>query len=106
MYLKLLKLLIATSKRALYMFLVQVIAMQLLLAESSNSQKLESVKVTIKMEQATLEEVFQKLEAGTEFTFGYNKKTLAKGNKLTLNYREESLNKILENTKRSNWGKK
>lgn len=97
MYLKLLKLLIATSKRALYMFLVQVIAMQLLLAESSNSQKLESVKVTIKMEQATLEEVFQKLEAGTEFTFGYNKKTLAKGNKLTLNYREESLNKILEN---------
>jgi hypothetical protein len=58
MYLKLLKTLIKTSKQALCLLLVQVVALQVLLAEASNGQRLENVKVTIKVNQASLEEIF------------------------------------------------
>ncbi|MEQ6120855.1 SusC/RagA family TonB-linked outer membrane protein [Reichenbachiella sp. MALMAid0571] len=86
-----------TSKRAFYMFLVQVIAMQLLLAENSNSQRLENIKVTINVERATLEEIFEKLEEKTEFIFGYNKQIISKNEKLSFDYKKEGLNKILKN---------
>lgn len=77
------------------MFLVQVIAMQLLLAETSNSQRLENVKVTIKVEEASLAEVFEKLEEATEFIFGYNKRTISKNDRLSMDFSKESLDKIL-----------
>jgi len=79
------------------MFLVQVVAMQLLVAENSNSQRLENVKVTINVEKATLEEIFEKLEERTEFIFGYNKQILSKNEKLSFDYKKEGLNKILKN---------
>ncbi|MFT6783816.1 MAG: TonB-linked SusC/RagA family outer membrane protein [Saprospiraceae bacterium] len=96
MYLKLLKTLIRTSKQALCLLLVQVVALQVLLAEASNGQRLENVKVTIKVTQASLEEIFEELESETEFTFGYNKNVISGDEKLSMNYKKESLNKVLE----------
>lgn len=96
MYLKLLKTLIKTSKTALCLLLVQVVALQVLLAEASNGQRLENVKVTIKVNQASLEEIFEELESETEFIFGYNKNVISSDEKLSMDYKKESLNKVLE----------
>lgn len=57
MEINLLKLLIMASKRLLYAFLVQVIAMQFIMATPSKSQNLEDVGLSISVQSKTFEEV-------------------------------------------------
>ena len=83
------------SKQAFYIFIIQVLAMNFLLARNAPGQSLDKIKVTIQVKDATLAQIFNKLESLTAFTFGYNEKVMADNQKLSLNYKEASLLEVL-----------
>jgi TonB-linked SusC/RagA family outer membrane protein len=91
-----LKLLIMASKRLLYAFLVQVIAMQFLLATPSNSQNLEDVSLSISVQSNTLEEVLELIQEKTLFNFTYNQKVVRDNNQLTFSFPESDLKEVLQ----------
>ncbi len=61
------------SKQFLYIFFIQVLAMQLVSA-TSHGQKLTDVHIEINVELNTLKEVFDFIESETDFVFGYSGK--------------------------------
>ncbi len=83
------------SKTAFYFFLVQVIALQLTLANDSKGQELAEVKLSLDIINAQPEQVFQKLEALTPFTFDYNRNILPRQVRLTYHKAETNLKDIL-----------
>lgn len=97
MDLNLLKLLMFASKQMFYVFIIQLFAMNFLVASNSNGQRLDKVFVTIQVENATLEEVFSELEDRTGFAFGYHGGVLSDKQKLSLDYEKASLLEVLNN---------
>ena len=95
MKLSLLNLLMIVSRKLLHVFLVQVIAIHLLMAETSNGQKLEDVKIDFVIKDAQLKKIFHELEQKTQFYFGYNKKVLSSKIKLSFNEKKISVRDIL-----------
>ncbi|MEQ6120837.1 TonB-dependent receptor [Reichenbachiella sp. MALMAid0571] len=91
----LINLLMFASKKACQIFLIQVIATQLLLAGESNSQNLADVRLNFEIEEAKLEETFSKLESATQFKFGYNKAVLNSKIRFSMNEKNVSVEKIL-----------
>lgn len=91
----LLNILVFASKKVFQIFLIQVFAMQLLLANSSTSQQLKDVKVKIELKNLGLQEVFQSLEENTDFKFGYDKKIILSDLKFNFTENEISLEDIL-----------
>ncbi|MEM7109611.1 MAG: carboxypeptidase-like regulatory domain-containing protein, partial [Bacteroidota bacterium] len=91
----LLNLLMFASKKTIHIFLVQVVAMHLLMANTSNSQSLKEVKIDIQVENASLEEVFQNIEDQTNFTFGYSKNVVNKNIRFTYDLQDETLESFL-----------
>ena len=86
-------------KQIFYVFIIQVLAVNFLLANttSNHHQDLKKVMVTIYVENGTLREVFNKLEKNTNFTFGYNEGIILDKQRISLNYKKASLLKILNN---------
>ena len=95
MDLNLLKLLMFASKQMLYIFIIQVLAINFLSANTSNGQRLDKVIVSIQIENATLEEIFTKLEGHTNFTFAYHEGVISDNQRLSLSYNKVSLLQIL-----------
>ena len=95
MDLNLLKLLMFASKQMLYIFIIQVLAINFLSANTSNGQRLAKVIVSIQIENATLEEIFTKLEGHTNFTFAYHEAVISDNQRLSLSYNKVSLLQIL-----------
>ncbi|MEQ6122506.1 SusC/RagA family TonB-linked outer membrane protein [Reichenbachiella sp. MALMAid0571] len=95
MYLKLLKVLMFASKQLFYVFLVQVVAMQLLLATNSNSQKLEEIFVDLAVENVSLQQLLDQISQKTNFTIGYETNLVNKDEKYTFVSKGENFELLL-----------
>ena len=83
------------SKHTFRFFIIQVIAMTFVMANTSEGQTLKDTKVTLKVSDASLMKIFEVIEGQTLFTFGYNGKVINNKQKLSLEYQEESLLDVL-----------
>ena len=96
MKLLLLKLLMFASKQALYAFIIQLLAIQLLMAEVSHSQKLKEIPVRIELNNLTLKDAFEVIESETGFTFSYDSRITKSDKKLRLEENADNLHELLE----------
>ena len=83
------------SKHTFRIFLIQLLALNFLVAGSTNGQSLEEIYVDIDVKNNTLVEIFNKIESQTNFTFGYNDLVLDNSQKLSLTFKNESLMNVL-----------
>ena len=96
MKLLLLKLLMFASKQAFYVFMIHVLAIQLLMADVSHSQKLKEIPVRVELNNVTLKEAFEIIESETGFTFSYNSKITKSNQRFTLEEHPGNLYGLLE----------
>mgnify|MGYP002402719246 CR=1 FL=1 len=82
------------SRQTFYVFLLQVAAMQFLLANTSSSQSLKEAKIGIHVENATITRVFEVIESQTPFAFTYRKNTLG-DYRFTFHHDEISVEEVL-----------
>ena len=87
------------SKQTFYVFLLQVAAMQLLLANTSSSQSLKEAKIGIHVDAASLTKVFDVIESQTSFAFTYRKNTLGE-HRFTFHHDEVSVEQVLDEISR------
>ena len=82
---ELLKLLMFASKQAFYVFLIQLITLQLLLAKPSTSQDLlRETTLSIELNQQSLVVAFKLLEERTAFRFTYGKDVIKDQSTITV----------------------
>ncbi len=91
----LLKLLMFASKQVIYVFLMQVIALQFLIAEPSSSQSLEEVGITLHLTDISIEEAFNEIEQHTDFNFTYGQR-IKNRDVIDLNVSNGNLREVLE----------
>ncbi|MDN5211766.1 TonB-dependent receptor [Fulvivirgaceae bacterium BMA12] len=96
MKLLLLKLLMFASKQAFYVFVIQLLAIQFLMAEVSHSQKLREIPIQIKLDNVTLKEAFKIIESETDFTFSYDSRITKLNQRFTLREHPDNLHELLE----------
>lgn len=96
MKINLLKLLIMASKRLLFAFFVQIVAMQFILATPSNSQSLEHVKISIHVESKSLTEVLDEIQDKTSFRFAYNQTLVDSNRTFSFMFPNSNLRAVLE----------
>lgn len=87
------------SKQTLYVFMLQVAAMQLLLANTSSSQSLKETKIGIHVRNVELVKVFGVIESQTPFAFTYRKSTLG-ADRYTFDHDEISVEQVLNEISR------
>ena len=91
----LLKLLMLISKHTFRIFLVQLFALNFLVAGSINGQSLEEVYIDIDVRNESLVEIFNEIESQTNFIFGYNDLVLSDSRRISLKFKHESLRTVL-----------
>ncbi|MBT28020.1 MAG: SusC/RagA family TonB-linked outer membrane protein [Thalassobius sp.] len=96
MKLDLLKLLMFASKQAIYVFIVQLVAMQFLLAEPSVSQSLTEVDITLDLKNTSIEDVFSEIEKHTDFNFTYGNKVKTEKVFIDLDIKNGTLHEVLQ----------
>ena len=85
------------SKFTLYVILIKIVSIQLLLATVSDAQNIRKVKLSIEVQNASIEEVLEKIKSVTQFTFAYKDKIIKeKPERFTFQYEDEVLASILE----------
>ena len=84
-----------TSKKTCQVFLIQLIATQLLFAGESISQNLADVKLNFEIKDAKLKEAFSTLEKSTQFKFGFDKKILDSKARFSISEQNISVEDIL-----------
>ncbi len=92
----LLKLLMFASKQTIYVFFIQVIAMQFLFAEPSNSQNLREVGITLHLKNTSLEHAFGEIEKSTDFNFTYGRHIQTGKELIDLEVKNGNLREVLE----------
>jgi TonB-linked SusC/RagA family outer membrane protein len=92
----LLRLFMTISQYGLRLFIVQVICMNFVMAETSHSQDLDEIKVSLSVDRASISQVLQEIENKTDFVFAYTKSVLNSDTHFTLAYNDMSLRTILE----------
>lgn len=93
----LLKQLMFRSKQAIYVFIIQCLAMQLLWAESGNGQDLlKDTDITLQLEMVTLEGAFQRIEQVTSFNFSFGQRVLQDKSLISIKFRKADLRQVLE----------
>jgi TonB-linked SusC/RagA family outer membrane protein len=95
MQLSLLNLLMLVSKRTLQIFIIQLLAMQLVAASESKGQLLEEVRLNIQVDDARLEQLFKEIEKQTDFMFGYDKKILKGPERFTFRSSNQDMKSLL-----------
>ena len=94
---ELLNALMFASKQAFRIFLIQVLALQFLFANTSTSQKLlKETTISIQGSAMSLEQVFEMIESQTDFTFTYGSQVLSDKTLLSLRVEDASLQEVLE----------
>ena len=84
------------SKYALYGIFLQSLLCSMLLAENSAAQKsIEEIYLQVSVKDATIEDVFKKIEQHTDFEFVYKENVLGIDDKFTVNFTERSLGDVL-----------
>lgn len=96
MKIKLLKQLMFISKQMFYIFLVQLMTLQLVNANQVKSQSIEQVRISIDMRKAGLAKIFSEIEAKTDFVFIYDAGILGSQKRSSLNFKNEAVIEILE----------
>ncbi len=87
---ELIRLLMFASKQAFYIFLVQLIGLQLLVAEPLSSQSLlRDTEISLLVENATMQEVFEAIEGKTTYTFAFGNAVIKDKQTFDLNVRED-----------------
>lgn len=84
------------TKRALYAMFLQCILYNLAFANDLKGQNIDNVRISLKIQDAALEEIFDSIEDQTDFTFAFNKSILLTKKKHSLSYEQENLSHILE----------
>lgn len=92
----LLKLLMFASKQAIYVFFIQVIAMQFLIAEPSRSQNLREIGITLHLKNTSLENALSEIEKSTDFNFTYGHHVKTKKGLINLEIENGNLREVLE----------
>lgn len=97
MRLKVLRQIMTMSKFAFYALLLQCMFAGLLLADDvrSQSSSIEEIYVSVKLEEATLKDVFTDLEKQTYFSFSYNQGIIDLNEKVTTVVVDKSLGDVL-----------
>lgn len=85
-----------TLRLLLAAVLLQVFAIQFLQAHASDAQSIYAINITLHEKTMTIEEVFQRIESKTEFTFSYNSQDIDVKKRVTLIPREQNLGKLIE----------
>jgi len=93
---KLRKLIMFASRQALYIFIIQVLCIQFVLADEANSQSIRKVKISLTVKDASLQEIFDEIEKKTKFVFVYDGTVLKAKDKLSFDYERTILASILE----------
>ncbi len=92
----LLKLLMKLSKHSLYIFVLQILQLQFVLAHETAGQYLEEVKVSVSIRNASLEEVLSLIEDQTDFVFSAYGKTIKSKSTIDLDLEQSNLKFVLE----------
>ncbi len=92
----LLKLLMNVSKHSLYIFILQILQLQFVLAHETAGQYLKDVKVSVSVHNASLEDVLHLVEDQTDFVFTAFGKTISSESTIDLDEGDTNLQYILE----------
>ncbi|MEQ9289432.1 MAG: TonB-dependent receptor [Cyclobacteriaceae bacterium] len=95
---KAIQLVIHTMKLSVYVFVVQVLALNLLLASHSKGQKTQSVKeavVSVSLSKASLSDIFRYLESVSDYHFNYNGIDINSSKKQDLDFRNARFSDVL-----------
>ena len=84
------------SKQAFYIFFIQILALQLLFADTSRSQSIKKVKINIHLEDARLTDVLNTIEQKTEFAFIYDENVIESKERFSLDFDDISVADILK----------
>lgn len=82
--------------RCSWMLVVSLIGLNLALAEPAKGQAWEWAFVTIKVQDASLVEIFQEIEQQTDFVFMYGERVVQHRASYALNYKKAALKTVLE----------
>lgn len=94
MQLELYELLMFLSKRFFQLLIVQLLAMNAIIANSS-AQTLEEVKLSIQIESGSLKTILDEIESQTHFRFSYERRLLSLQEKYSLDYQSTDLRSLL-----------
>ena len=95
---KLLLQLIMLSKNAIYGILLQTLLFNFIWAADTNAQEVKSVnkvEVNLDLRNASLIDVFRKIESQTNFVFSYINEELDRSYRITRNYNRATLSSVL-----------
>lgn len=92
----LVKQLMFASRYLIYVFFIQTVACQLLMAGHSVGQSLEEVHISLRADSQKLKDVFTSIESQTNFTFTYSNEINAANDRVSILAKEENLRSVLE----------
>ncbi|WP_020533241.1 SusC/RagA family TonB-linked outer membrane protein [Flexithrix dorotheae] len=87
---------LVVSRQLLIISIIQVIAIQFIIANPSSSQSLEEVKISLNINGATLSNVLNEIEQETDFQFAYNLKVSNHADLIKIKVKNRSLREVLE----------
>jgi len=93
---EILKFLMLVSKGACYLFLLQLVSLQLLMAGDISGQSLKEMKINLHMTNATPLEVFKEIEKKTDLTFVHNRSVAKVDHPLQLDFENATIEAILK----------
>ena len=95
---KAIQLAIDIMKLSVYVFVIQLFALNVIIAEDSNGQNIKSVKetiVSVNLQNASLREAFQQLESLSTYHFNYDKSDIQTEKRVNLNFTDAFFADIL-----------
>ncbi len=99
---ELLRLFIMVLKETFRVFVVTVISLTTLLAYDGNAQyeNIKDIRITVKIQDATLEEAIKAIEGKTPFKFTFEEKDLLLRNGISIKAKNKSLDQVLQELSR------
>ncbi|WP_271783397.1 SusC/RagA family TonB-linked outer membrane protein [Aquimarina algiphila] len=89
------KALVVMSKYALYIFILQILFISTVFANSSHAQSIKNIYLDLDVKSVKLKEVFEKIEDETQFQFAYLESSIPLNKKITIQVQQKSLEYIL-----------
>lgn len=89
------KLIVLATKTSIYVFVLSAVIFQFALAEISMGQEMSKVKIDLAIKNVELEELFNQIEAKTDFSFIYDITQLPKSSHASYFHENESVENIL-----------
>ena len=88
---KILKLLMFVSKTVYYLFILQLVGLQLLMANDTRGQSLQKIRISLEVEDASIKEVFNVIESKTDLSFVHDRVLDEIRTEFDLSYKDETL---------------